>query len=65
MSGLPAPVTSTEEFLAAVHTELVGLRADLAASRGGETDPPDGQVELTEPETKPARRPQRRSPVNP
>ncbi len=33
--SLPAPVTPTDELLVAVHTELVGLRVDLAAARRG------------------------------
>lgn len=58
MPGLPAPLTTTDELLVAVHTELVGLRADLqAAARGGETAQPHepGRLELTEPAPRPAR----------
>lgn len=66
MATLPTPRTTTDVLLAAVHEELVGLRADLALARGGEpADPePTGKVELQEPapsktKSKPARRPVR------
>lgn len=36
MGQVPQPVTATDEFLAAIHDELVGLRADLARARGEE-----------------------------
>lgn len=50
MAGLPAPVTTTDAYLAALHEEIVGLRADLAATRGGEpADLATGRVELREP----------------
>lgn len=53
MARLPTPRTVTDELLLAVHTELVGLRADLAKPRGGKAAAPAeaGQVELTEPKT--------------
>jgi hypothetical protein len=58
MAALPIPRTTTDELLVAVHTELVGLRADLAASRGGEpAAQPGGQVLLTEPEQPAAAKP--------
>jgi hypothetical protein len=31
--SLPSPINGTEQYLQAVHQELVGLRADLAADR--------------------------------
>lgn len=52
MAGpLPSPVTATEQLLVALHDEVVGLRADLAASRGGEREPDgdSGSTELREP----------------
>lgn len=50
-ADLPDPLTTTDVYLAHVLGELVGLRADLAASRGGETAPPaeGGPIELIEP----------------
>lgn len=52
MPGLPTPITTTDALLLAVHTELVGLRADLSTSRGGGTAEPDaeGHVLLSEPD---------------
>lgn len=64
MAGLPAPVTPTDVYLAAVHTELVGLREDIkAARRGGEPTPPApaGTTELLEPKPAWARRSSPRS----
>jgi hypothetical protein len=60
---LPAPVSVTDEYLRAIHDELVGLRADLAAAdRGGEPAAlPAGQAELTEPS--PAKSTARRAPT--
>lgn len=59
MAELPIPRTATDQWLEAVHTELVGLRADLAVARGGE-QPASGEPQvLTEPESKP--QPARRS----
>lgn len=52
---LPTPVTTTDELLAAVHEELVGLRADLAAGRGGAPAAQEAPVVVTEP-ARPARR---------
>jgi hypothetical protein len=50
VAGFPAPVTTTDVLLVALHTEIVGLRADLAAARGGEpADLGTGRVELREP----------------
>lgn len=52
MPALPTPRTTTDELLLAVHDELVGLRADLEAARGGEAppaQPASGHVELREP----------------
>lgn len=51
MPPLPTPVTVTDMLLVAVHTELVELRADLKAVRGGERIPADqaGQVPVSEP----------------
>lgn len=56
---LPTPRTDTDALLAAVHTELVGLRADMAAARGGERPHPNvpddsGRVLIQEPEPSPA-----------
>lgn len=53
-TSLPAPVTTTDEWLAAVHRELVGLRADLAA--GFSTAAPDAVTVVTEPAARPARK---------
>jgi hypothetical protein len=57
MAKLPTPRTVTDELLAAVHTELVGLRADLASARGGEPAQAGEQVELVEPKKSSVRRP--------
>lgn len=57
MAGpLPHPVTTTDELLAAVHEELVGLRADLAARFPSPAPAtPGDDVVVTEP-ARPARR---------
>ena len=47
----PQPVTTTDEWLAAVHRELVGLRADLAATRTPAPPASRGPVLLEEPAT--------------
>lgn len=63
MAGLPVPVTTTDHLLAAVHDQLVGLRADLASSRDGETTSDStstsGAAELREP--RPPSKPNRRT----
>jgi hypothetical protein len=55
--GLPNPVTTTDEILVAIHSELVAIRGALG---GGEDSPAvsstKGPVELTEPAPKPAAR---------
>lgn len=49
MADTPTP-RSTEELLTDIRDEIVGLRQDLEAARGGGgTTVPDGKVELTEP----------------
>lgn len=52
MAPVPPPVTTTDEFLAAIHTELVGLRADLARVAPAS----ENTGILTEPAPKPAAR---------
>lgn len=49
MAVIPQPVTTTDEILAAIHEEIVALRADLARPQG---EP----VVLTEPAAKPTAR---------
>lgn len=51
MSALPTPVSVTDQLLTAVHDELVGLRADLAAAWGGEPAPVAPQQLLEEPKS--------------
>ena len=53
MATLPTPVTVNDCLLKAIHDELVGLRADLAAARGGEPAPADQKL-LEEPKKAPA-----------
>ncbi len=65
---LPAPVTPGDELLVVLITEVVGLRADLAAARMGGERPPAAEstpdraeaedVEVREP-APPKRRPRR------
>lgn len=54
MATLPAPHTTTDMLLVALHEEIVGLRSDLASGRGGER-PPAGKAVLEEPASRSAK----------